>query len=221
MDEKDPERFRKGFKGGHLMGIPFQCDLCVFRDLNYRDPIASLPKDSTTLVAIRRLNLDAMWAREPETARNNLSRIRRDCSDALTLFSMVDPLPYLPTHSVGDRLGYKAALMTLAASLRPGRYRENVQYGTARKTSSWVGNVHDASSLYDGRAINLREKPSEKEDKFLSSSPTSGKWFRRFMQGMKLRMGELRFQNEPLTSAMLLAMDVHLEKAWRSAPGGG
>ena len=108
------------------MGIPFQCDLCVFRDLNFRDPIASLPKDSTTLVAIWWMNLDAMWAREPDTAKNNLSRIRRDCSDALALFSMVDPLPYLPTHTVGDCLGYKAALMTLAASLRPGRYRENM-----------------------------------------------------------------------------------------------
>ena len=46
---------------------PVNCDFCAFRDLNFQDPVGSIPKDVTTLVAIRRANLDAMWAREPET----------------------------------------------------------------------------------------------------------------------------------------------------------
>ena len=72
MDEGDNKRYRRGVDGDHLMGIPFHCDLCAFRDLNFRYLVGSIPKDVTTLVAIRRANLDAMWAREPETVRGNL-----------------------------------------------------------------------------------------------------------------------------------------------------
>ena len=105
MDEEDHERYQKGFDGGHLMGIPFHCDLCAFRDLNFCDPVGSILKDVMTLVAIRRANLDAMWAREPGTVRGNLTRLRRDYSDASALYSIKDPLPYLPTDKVGDRVG--------------------------------------------------------------------------------------------------------------------
>ena len=127
---------------------PFHCDLCTFRDLNFRDPVGSIPKDVTTLVAIRRANLDAMWAREPETVRENLRQVRRDYTDAVTIYIMVDPLPYLPTHKVGDRVGYKPALMALAASLHSGNYTKNVQLASTRKTSSWYGNVHEAGCHY-------------------------------------------------------------------------
>ena len=36
---------------------------------------------------------------------------------------------------------------------------------------------------------------------------------------MKLRMGELRFQNEPLTSAILLGLDEEMDLLWRLASG--
>ena len=133
--------------------------------------------------------------------------MRRDYTDAVTLYSMVDPLPYLLTHKVGDRVGYKPALMTLAASLHSGNYTKNVQFASTRKTSSWYGNVHEAGCHYDGRALPGTEQAPEKDDSFHSSSTTTGKWFRRFTRGVKLRMGELRFQNEPLTSDMLLGLD--------------
>ena len=46
----------------------------------------------------------------------------------------------------------------------------------------------------------------------------SGKWlFRRFMRGVKLWMGELRYQNEPLTSEMLLGLDQNMEQIWNAA----
>ena len=102
MDEGDNERYQIGVYGAHLMGIPFHCDLCAFRDLNFRYPVRSIPKDVTTLLAIRRANLDAMWAREPENVKGNLRRVRRYYMDAVTLYSMVDPLPYLPIHKLGD-----------------------------------------------------------------------------------------------------------------------
>ena len=37
------------------------------------------------------------------------------------------------------------------------------------------------------------------------------------MRGVKLRMGELRYQNEPLASAMILGLDQDMEKIWNAS----
>ena len=46
--------------------MPFQFDLCHFRNLKQRDPGHS-DLDIRSVVAIRRAYLDAFWARESET----------------------------------------------------------------------------------------------------------------------------------------------------------
>ncbi|KAL7523210.1 hypothetical protein ACHAXR_000074, partial [Thalassiosira sp. AJA248-18] len=170
------------------MGVPFECDLCHFRNITGRDPVWDDTKDVDTLVAIRRANLDALWAREPGTVGGNLSRARRDYLDATTLYSIKDPLPYLPTHTVEDKLGMKPALITLATTLRAGVYTRNIQFATARKTCTWYGNVHNAGAGYDGRLIEGTGGAGEEEAEFESSSPTRGEWFSRFTRGLKLRM---------------------------------
>jgi hypothetical protein len=55
------------------MGVPFECDLCSFRNVVGRDPDESNQKDEFTLTAIRRVLLDVMWAREPDTVASNWS----------------------------------------------------------------------------------------------------------------------------------------------------
>ena len=55
------------------MGIPFECDLCHFRNLNLRDPDPQSPKDNYTLMAIRRASLDSFWSRERSIVGANLS----------------------------------------------------------------------------------------------------------------------------------------------------
>ena len=54
--------------GDHLL-VPFQCDLCHFRNLTNRDPGQSV-EYVRLIVAIRRANLDIFWVRElgPVTA---------------------------------------------------------------------------------------------------------------------------------------------------------
>ena len=42
------------------MGVPFECDLCSFRNVVGRDPDKSNQKDEFTLTAIRRVLLDVM-----------------------------------------------------------------------------------------------------------------------------------------------------------------
>ena len=41
-----------------------------------------------------------------------------------------------------------------------------------------------------------------------------GEWFSRLTQGMKLRMGVVRFYDEALTSQMVLALDDIIEGEW-------
>jgi len=57
--------------GGHLL-LPFQCDICHFRNLTNRDPGQTV-EDIKLMVWICRANLDAFWAREP----GNVTATRR------------------------------------------------------------------------------------------------------------------------------------------------
>jgi hypothetical protein len=73
--------------------------------------------------------------------------------------------------------------------------------------------LFEAGSGYSGAVPVGIDK---KEDGFLNTSPTAGKWFRRFMRGMKLRMGEVKYQNEALTSKMVNGLSDMLEETWRA-----
>ena len=77
-EEELSDRFQVGRAGDHLMGIPFKCDLCHFRNLNGRNPCDHSAKDRYTLVLIRRAMLDACWSRERSTVTGNLSRLILD-----------------------------------------------------------------------------------------------------------------------------------------------
>jgi hypothetical protein len=60
------------------MGVTFKCDLCSFRNVCGRDPIWQNCKDQFTLTCIRRVSLDAFWAREPRTVASNWARSKAD-----------------------------------------------------------------------------------------------------------------------------------------------
>ena len=82
--------------------------------------VAGSKKDKDMFVAIRRAHLDVFWAREPYTVLTNLSRLRRDYLDSITMFSLGEEiLTYLPSHQVVDRVGMVPVIMTLGASLQP------------------------------------------------------------------------------------------------------
>jgi hypothetical protein len=61
------------------MGVPFECDLCSFRNVTGRDPVLGDHNDHFTLVTIRRVLLDVMWAREPDTVAGNWARAKLGC----------------------------------------------------------------------------------------------------------------------------------------------
>ena len=194
------------------MGVPFECDLCHFRNMNRRDPVWERDKDMKTFEAIRRIQLDVFWAREKSTVSGNLSRMRRDYMDAKFQYSIGDALmPYFPVHELKDQVGMAGAITMISASLRDGINCKNLGFASTRRTRTWIGHVFNSSGGYDGRP---REGRARADPAFISGSPTDQRWFHRFVQGMKLRMGEVRFQNEALTSKQVLGLSAMLDDAW-------
>ena len=182
-DNWDKDRYRMGRGRDHLMGVPFECNLCHFRNMNRRDPVWRSAKDMDTIEAIRRVLLDVFWAREEGTVSGNLSRMRRDYLDVQARYSIGDQLlPHFPTHELRDRVGMSAAITMLTSSLRMGDYGPNIQWGTARKTRTWIKNVTNAGVGHVGTPVAGRGR---KEARFESGSVTDGEWFYRFAMGMR------------------------------------
>jgi hypothetical protein len=220
LDLDTPEtsqRYRCGRNGDHLMGVPFECNLCSFRNVSGCDPVLGNHKDHFTLVAIRRVLIDVMWAREPDTVAGNWARSKRDYDMATNHLSLRTQslLPLLGNPKVEDRLGMGVAILTVVTSLRAGVNSANIQYDTMRKTPTWYGNGFDAGSRYTcDTVIGLDQKKQ-----YLSSGHTCGKWLCRFMKGARLRMGMVRQQNEALTSVLVLGMCRVAEGDWKNAVG--
>ena len=58
LARKEEELYLKARDGDHLM-CPFQCELCHFRNITSRDPVALREQDCELLKFMRRVNLDA------------------------------------------------------------------------------------------------------------------------------------------------------------------
>ena len=202
-----------GRDGDFLMGIPFECDLCHFRNVVERDPVVGGEKDEFTLLCIRRASLDAMWSRETSTVVGNARRLRRDYEDARSVLSVKRLVPTLGSDELKDRVGMGVAVMTLNASLRKGRYANHLQWDSMRKTASAYNNAFEAGE--DFRAGSIYASYDKKM--YESQAPTASKWFSRFMLGTKRRMGVIRKQDEALTVDQLNTIMELGEKDWRKS----
>jgi hypothetical protein len=209
------EDYRKGRDGDHLMAVPFECDLCHYRNLRKRDPDLTDHRDVYLLTCIRRAVLDACWARRPGTVSSNLARHIRDY-DTVRTFGLrgEDFLPKLGWPVLQDRVGMALAVQAVHISRQPGRHAEHIQFSTVRKTHSWYTNAYTAGMEYNTAAMFVKDEKKT----YVTTSPANGEWFTRFKQGMKLRMGEIRIQNNPFTSEIVLALDKVCEEVWASDP---
>lgn len=199
--------------GDHLI-TPFQCDICMFRNLQMRNPDPLNSKDTLLLCCIRRANLDALWGRESLTVQATL-RAARQMITQWRLVGLRPEFPALGPFPVGDWFGVRVAVAMLLKSLEPGRYHESYQqFETIRKLRAGYSNIYMASQ--DG-VNSLRTVGSDKAKYTLTSSPTQSLWFERFAQGCLRRMGQDVRQDWAITiEAMGALMDV-LEKEWGTA----
>jgi hypothetical protein len=194
------------------MGVLFECNLCLFRNVCRREPEFKNKCDQFTLTTIRRAQLDVMWAREPHTVATNWARAKAGYDVTMCHLSVLPEylLPQLGSAEVWDRVGMAEALTTLVTSLHPGRNSTNIQWETMRKTRMWLSNAHDAGRAYSCETVVGMDRAKQ----HVTSGHTSGKWFSRFMRGTRLRMGMIRKQNEALSSALALAVCEAAETRW-------
>ena len=72
---QNPLDFVEARNGDHAM-VSFECDQCIFVKLKNRLPTKFSQQDKLLLIMIRRINLDAFWARQRSTVRENTSRVK-------------------------------------------------------------------------------------------------------------------------------------------------
>lgn len=189
--------------------VPFQCDICHFRNMVDRDPWESDPDDMEVLEYIRRVNLDAFWSRETSTVKGNLRLlIKAETSNAsLNLPPLLKNMGPWPLE---DTFGMQAAIAVLIRSLDKGKYENFVQWETFRKTRSALTNAHQAS------VNGLRDVIGayDKNRCWVSQVPTHSFFFSRFMEGLHRRVGEVVKQDWPIPIKVIVYIDRELNELW-------
>ncbi len=183
---EDELRFMHGRDGDHLMS-PFQCDTCVFRILNGRNPV-DRPSDNRLMCFIRRINLDSMWSRETSTVVANAGNLRKGLELLNGLNVDLIGYPPLGPFPLTDTQGYLVALQMLAHSRASGRYGPYTQFETIRKLRGAFSNVYHASASGAGEVTAFGG--DDRRYSAVTRCPTQSRWFSRFALGCKKRMGQ-------------------------------
>ena len=210
LDPSGEGRFERARNGDHLM-VPFQCELCHFRNIYGREPKDNNLKDKEFFKFARRANLDAVWSREPNTVSKNLGQLSRMLKTEQR-FGFESTTPPIGPFPLEDSLGMKAAIAVLDRSLDAGIYSEHVQWATFRKSMSAISNLTQASvgGLKESVGAYQRNKM------WISSSVSHQFWFSRFMEGVHKRVGEIRKQDEALTIDVVHQIKTLLELEWKN-----
>lgn len=112
----------------HLVTL-FQCDLCVFGNLQGRNPGEH---DTLVVECIQKVNSDALWGREMATVDST----RRAVAQTVKILKQVKlepPYPPLEPLPVIDNLGYAIAITMILKSSETGKYAEYQQFESIRK----------------------------------------------------------------------------------------
>lgn len=214
MGVGEDRRFGTGRDGDHLM-TPFQCDLCHFRNIRFREPIIMNDKDHRLLIFIRRANLDAFWSRETTTVKANMAAAQRMEARGQDRFGFESVTPPMGPFPLADTCGMKTAVLILDRSLDPGRNAEHVQYDTFRRWRSVTTNVTQAGVA----GLGDRVMAYERDRMWVSGVPTHSFWFTRFMEGLHRRVGAIIKRDRAVTVDEIKGVENLLEGEWKLAKG--
>ena len=188
----DKYRYKIGMDGAQF-SVPFMCDLCLFRLLFKHNPVKII-HDNDSLAIIRRLNLDAIWSREPSTIASNLRSLSKLISTC-EVAGMDPNLPSLGPLPFVDNFGYCVAFSMLVHSRQPGKHSKlYTQFATIRKQRSAFSNLYMASVEIFGATTLLHH--GSMTNGILASCPTNSQWFTRWSLGCETRMGFILKQNK-------------------------
>jgi hypothetical protein len=205
---RDVNRHLSARDGDHLV-TPFQCDVCVFRNLHKRNPG---PHDLLLMECIRQINLDALWGRETATVSSTLRGVTQTVK-VLRQVQLPPPYPPLGPLPVEDTMGYTVAIAMVLKSLEPGRYEGYQQFESIRKLRAAYTNVYMASA----KGIeSLRTVGGERVKHFLNDCPTHSSWFEKFGRGCLSRMGQVIKQDRAVSLDLMHSLMTMLEGEWEA-----
>jgi hypothetical protein len=215
--KKRQAKFRTARPGDCLM-CPFQCDWCHFANLKGRAPTPT-EEGKPLMVAIRRANLDAFWAREPGTVEQNYRQLAQ-VEKAAAALGLEDPLRGYPRgpFKLEDEWGMTGAVCFLTRTLDPGINAPQVQFGTARKMGAFFTNIHGTTPA---GAAALTTMGEGKGSLLFTDAPTKGPWHRRFIEGSHRRMGDKTMKDVALSIKELLKLIEIWEEEWEEASEAG
>jgi len=178
---------------------PFQCELCHFRNKQHRNPIGGSTLDQKLLVALRRANLDAFWARTSKTFATNRSNLKQLLNIGNRTYGIIHGLPPMWPHPLRDEWGAGMAVVTLEKSLQAGINSTHVQFDTIRKfrsafTNAWGSSIH---------AMTQEVIAKDTTKIFVTNNPGFSLWFERFIRGMYSRMGDQAKPDYPVTGEQM------------------
>jgi len=203
-----PDDFLKARNGDHLL-IPFECDVCIFHKLRNHFPIPSNPKDELLMHCIRRMNLDAFWSRSTSTVKANVNRAEKmiKLSTSVGLASPFIQSIELPP---GDHCGYEIAIQILLASRNPGKYSSKYsQFDTVRHLRSTYSNFIRASPQANQEVLAMGDFNGNYNR--LVHDKCGSFYFKRFMEGLKARMGQDWRPNMAMSTELLLRVLKEIE----------
>ena len=203
--EEDKTRHLVARNGDHLM-IPFQCELCHFRNLKGCNP-RNIGVDFLLIRTIRRANMDAFWSREPGTVESTRRETRKIVLVSNKL-GLEDVLPIMGPFPLTDTQGMGIAVSVLMRSLDKGRYQNTLQYESVRKMRSAFSNVWHASCNTLTTSVLARDIRKT----YVTSCPAYSLWFERFMIGMHKRMGDEVRQDKAITLEVIHKLMEGLEE---------
>ena len=198
LDASDEKKFKCARLGDNFMSS-FQCDLCHFRNMFHRDPNSHYVGDYKILVAIRRANLDAFWSRAPSTVGNNFRGLKRTIQIGSHELGIPAMLPEMGPFPLEDNWGMRMAIVTLVRSLDKGRYKDTIQFETARKLRSSFANCWNSSE----HALTIGVMAKDRAKTFVTECPTYSLWFEKFIQGLHSRMGDDRRPNAAISPRLM------------------
>ena len=179
--------------------VPFQCDICHFRNITKRDPGLNPVADRTLLIGIRRAVLDSFWSRSASTVANNLGGIKKFWNIGKNQLGLEQLMPEMGPFPLKDLWGMHIAVIILQRSLDKGVYRDTIQFETARKLRSVYSNCWGASINTMRQGVMARETTKT----FVTECPTYGMWFERYIKGLHSPMGDDRRPDAAIGSKLM------------------